>query len=239
MLKFFGRGSAFDEEQNGAFFTDGDDVILLDCPMSSFHKLRQMNIEHLTESRNIRIIFVLVTHTHGDHVSGISTLIQFAYYVWHVPVVIAAPNNKVKEDLRYLILHLEGCDSHAFHLTTSDMLKLWVKDVIPTTHVPGLNGRCFGYHLTVGDKSIIYTGDTNTLEPYKPYLTGGENTYLYTEMSVRKSPVHLYLEEELDYLKTLAESGVHVYLMHLDDIPKAEEMIKGTLIQIAPLYTEK
>ena len=41
MLHFFGRGSAFDEQQNSAFFADEDDVILIDCPMSSFHKLRR------------------------------------------------------------------------------------------------------------------------------------------------------------------------------------------------------
>ena len=72
MLQFFGRWSAFDLEQNSAFFTDGDDIVLIDCPMSSFHKLILMNIEQLTETRNVRIIFVFVTHTHGDHVNGTS-----------------------------------------------------------------------------------------------------------------------------------------------------------------------
>ncbi len=236
MLQFFGRGSAFKDDQNSAFFTDGDDIILLDCPMSSFHKLIRMNIEELTESRNVRIIFVLVTHTHADHVSGIATLIQYAYYVWHVPVVLAAPSQEVKEDLRFLIGRLEGCDMAAFHLTTADMLKLWVKDVIPTTHVPGLAGRCFGYHLGIDDKTIIYTGDTNTLEPFKQYIKEDLNTYLYVEASVAKSPVHICLSEELDYLKSLTDKGVHVYLMHLDNEDKAAEMINGTALQLAPLY---
>lgn len=236
MLQFFGRGSAFQYEQNSAFFTDGDDIILIDCPMSSFHKLIRMNIEQLTESRNVRIIFVLVTHTHADHVSGIATLIQYAYYVWHIPIVIAAPSQEVKDDLRFLFSRLEGCDMAAFHLTTADKLKIWVKDVIPTTHVPGLNGRCFGYNLKIGDASVIYTGDTNTLEPYKQYLTDGGDIYFYTEASAAKSPVHIYLPDELDYLKSLTDKGIKVYLMHLDDEDKAYELIKETSIMFAPLY---
>lgn len=236
MLQFFGRGSAFDDEQNSAFFSDGDDVILVDCPMSSFHKLRKMNIEHLTDSRNIRIIIILVTHTHGDHVSGIATLIQFAYYVWHVPVVVAAPNAEVKEDLRYLIRRLEGCDDIAYHLTTADRLKLWVKDVIPTTHAPGLAGRCFGYHLLVDDNNVIYTGDTNTFEPYIPYISEGST--LYVEVSSRKSPVHLYLPDILDDLIDLTEKGIDVYLMHLDNEAAINEMIADTRIKLAPLYRE-
>ena len=235
MLKFFGRGCAFDPEQNSAFFSDGDDIILIDCPMSSFHKLIHMNIEQLTESGNVRIIFVLVTHTHSDHVSGIATLIQYAYYVWHVPVVIAAPSAEVKEDLRFLVGRLEGCEMNAFHLTTADMLKLWVKDVIPTEHVPGLSGRCFGYCLNIDNKTVIYTGDTNTLDPYKKYLTGGDNTYFFTEASASGSPVHINLLNELDYLKALTDEGIHVYLMHLDNEEKTKELIADTKIKLAPL----
>lgn len=236
MLHFFGRGSAFDEQQNSAFFADEDDVILIDCPMSSFHKLRKMNIERLTESGSIRIIIILVTHTHGDHVSGIATLIQYAFYVWHVPVVVAAPTPDVKEDLRYLLQRLEGCDSQAYHLTTADMLKLWVKDVIPTTHAPGLNGRCFGYHLSIDNHNVIYTGDTNTIEPYRPYFTEGST--LYIESSWKKSPVHIYLPDIIDELTELTTKNIGVYLMHLDNEDEISNAIEGTMIKLAPLYKD-
>ena len=33
MLKFFGRGAGFSDEHNGAYFTQGDKLILLDCPL--------------------------------------------------------------------------------------------------------------------------------------------------------------------------------------------------------------
>lgn len=40
MLKFFGRDSAFGHSNNSAFFIDGKDLVLIDCPMSSFQKVK-------------------------------------------------------------------------------------------------------------------------------------------------------------------------------------------------------
>ena len=36
MLTFLGRGSAFADEHNSAFFIHDGNLILIDCPMSSF-----------------------------------------------------------------------------------------------------------------------------------------------------------------------------------------------------------
>ena len=33
MLTFFGRGSAFSDQQNSSYFVDNNDLILIDCPM--------------------------------------------------------------------------------------------------------------------------------------------------------------------------------------------------------------
>lgn len=69
MLKFFGRGSAFADEHNSAFFIYGNDLILIDCPATSFQKVKKM--EKLSKFDNI---FILVTHTHGDHSGGVGTM---------------------------------------------------------------------------------------------------------------------------------------------------------------------
>ena len=45
MLKFFGRGSAFDDDHNSAFFFLIDNLILIDCPAGSFHKVKKMNLK--------------------------------------------------------------------------------------------------------------------------------------------------------------------------------------------------
>ena len=70
MLRFLGRGSAFTEQQNSAFFTDGGDLVLIDCAMSAFHRLKALDPFELVKPCALHRIYVIVTHTHGDHVGG-------------------------------------------------------------------------------------------------------------------------------------------------------------------------
>ena len=43
MLQFFGRGSAFADQHNAAFFREQGDLILLDCPGTAFQKVKHFN----------------------------------------------------------------------------------------------------------------------------------------------------------------------------------------------------
>ena len=45
MLKFLGRGSAFADEHNSAFFYHNDDLILIDCPESEFRKVKKIELK--------------------------------------------------------------------------------------------------------------------------------------------------------------------------------------------------
>ena len=56
MLKFFGYDSAFDHSNNSAFFIDGKDLVLIDCPMSSFQKVKFFDFKKFDN------VYVLVTH---------------------------------------------------------------------------------------------------------------------------------------------------------------------------------
>ena len=46
MLKFFGRGAGFADEHNGAYFTIGSKMILMDCPLITFFRLKKEGIAH-------------------------------------------------------------------------------------------------------------------------------------------------------------------------------------------------
>lgn len=236
MLKFLGRGSAFADEHNSAFFIQNHDLILIDCPATAFQKVKKWKLH---EFHNI---YVLVTHTHGDHSGGIGTLLQ---YVWFTNkseskekkrITVVAPSEQVRQDLSLLLMQIEGCKSEWFSLISADELHQdWFISPIATNHADSLKGKCFGYHLYVHGKNVVYTGDTAELTPYMPLLK--EGTYFYTESAYYRSDVHLHLPEILPGLIVLTEKGVHVYLMHLDNEKKIQKIIQYTQIELAPLWS--
>ncbi len=232
-LPLLGRGSAFADEHNSAFFTEDNELVLIDCPATSYQKVKKMNWEQYDN------IYILITHTHGDHSGGVGTMLQYAWFASYMKkkVTIVAPSADVRDDLLLLLMRIEGCEQEWFNIITSDELKKkWFIASVPTSHVKPLEGKCFGYHLNIHGNNVVYTGDTSTLEPFIPLLDSG--SFLYSEAAYYKSEVHLYLKDTLPELIRLAESGVHVYLMHLDVEDEIMKMIADTPLKTAILYSQ-
>lgn len=231
LLLFLGRGSAFADQHNSAFFVEDNELVLIDCPATSYQKVKKMNWEQYDN------IYILITHTHGDHSGGVGTMLQYVWFASYMKkkVTIVAPSEEVKEDLLLLLMRIEGCEQEWFDIITADELnKKWFIAAVPTTHVKPLEGRCFGYHLNIHGNNVVYTGDTATLEPFKSLLKRG--SFLYTEAAYYKSAVHMYLKDMLAEYISFAESGVHVYLMHLDVEDEIKKMTADTPLKLAQLY---
>ena len=231
LLLFLGRGSAFADEHNSAFFAEDNELVLIDCPATSYQKVKKMNWEQYDN------IYILITHTHGDHSGGVGTMLQYVWFASYMKkkVTIVAPSEEVKEDLLLLLMRIEGCEQDWFDIITADELnKKWFIAAVPTTHVKPLEGRCFGYHLNIHGNNVVYTGDTATLEPFKSLLKRG--SFLYTEAAYYKSAVHMHLKDMLAEYISFAESGVHVYLMHLDVEEEIKKMTADTPLKLAQLY---
>ena len=172
-LNFFGRGSGFADEHTSAYFSTGTkEMVIIDCPVSTFQKIKHID---LTDCEKF---YILVTHTHGDHVGGLGLFVQYAFFVLKKPVIIVAPSKAVADDIS-TILTIEGNEPSWCELVTvADAKdKTWFGDCILTKHAPELDGKCFGYRLLVDNMNVVYTGDTSTLEPFMPYLT--EKSVLY------------------------------------------------------------
>jgi Metal-dependent hydrolases of the beta-lactamase superfamily III len=232
MLKFLGRGAGFSDEHNGACFRKGKKLILIDCPMVSFVKLKNLDYDGIDE------LVIAITHTHSDHIAGLALTIHYSTFITKRKVTVIAPSEEVKKDLAYLFDRLDGCDKETYRLITAeDYMKEegsgWMKAVILTEHVPLLSGRCFGYNLEISGKNTIYTGDTCTLEPYIPYLS--EGSILYTECTAFESDVHMYVDRLMEYEDFFKEKNIKVYLMHMNNEEEILSKIAGTGFELAPL----
>lgn len=219
VLKFLGRGAGFADEHTSAYFvTENKEMVLIDCPVSAFQKLKKMD---LTSYENI---YVLITHTHGDHIGGLGLFVQHVHFNLNKRAIIVAPSKMVAIDIS-TVLSIEGNEYSWYTLITAlDLEKNeWFGDCISTKHSVQLEGRCFGYHLVVDNTSVIYTGDTVTLCPFMPFLK--ESSELYVDTSVHYGMIHLKLEDVLNDFINFTKYDVKVYLMHLDDVPAAEKII--------------
>ncbi len=210
---------------------NGSKMVLIDCPMTSFVKIKKMDWSKISS------IDILVTHTHSDHVNGIAILIDYCFFVTKVPVTVVAPSEEVKNDLLYLIKYLDGCGNDWYTLTTvSEYNADFIKAVIPTKHSDQLDGKCFGYNLTIDGNNVVYTGDSRTMEPFLPYIS--EGTTLYMEISSYKSLVHMWVDDQLPLIRSLTSKGVNVYLMHLDNEKDIISKTQDTNALPAPLYED-
>ena len=230
-LQFLGRGSGFANEHTSAYFVAGErDLFLLDCPSSTFTKVKNFDLSAYEN------FFVLITHTHGDHVGGLGLWAQYCFFVLNKKLNILAPSEEVKKDIE-TILTIEGNSSDWYNLSVinsdncySDNLYI---ECILTKHSPQLDGKCFGYYIensiydendSCNDHFFIYTGDTSTLEPFESNFEYCSE--IYVDVSVFYGQIHLKLEDALPQLIELTKQDIKVYLMHLDDTQAAEKIIK-------------
>lgn len=218
LLNFLGRDSGFGNNHTSAFFfTESNDIVVIDCPISTFQKLRK------TDLANHKNIYVLITHTHGDHIGGLGLFVQHVFFNLHKMVTVVAPSKEVAADLK-TVLTIEGNEAEWYQLITADFLteKNWFVSCVLTEHAPQLAGKCFGYVFIISGKAIVYTGDTSTLKPFEPYFPMCNE--LYVDTSVYYGMIHLKLEDALSDFMRLGQKGTEVFLMHLDDAESAKEL---------------
>lgn len=244
MIEFLGRGCGFADEHTSALFRSGSDLVLIDCSMTAFIKLKSI-WDQKKYAENIHRIVIAVTHTHSDHIGGISMLIFYAFYMWKIPVLVIAPSKEVAEDLK-TILCMEGCNllQNGAEITwvgenTKDTVRedftgfTWLKCSIPTSHTVELQGKCFGYELQINEEHIIYTGDSNSLEAFMAYLTPG--SVLLTECAFYSSTAHTHVDKIIALSDWFKEHSIRVYLMHLDNEEELSKLTKPVGYSFAPL----
>ena len=74
MLKFFGRGNAFADQHTSAYFVDGNDLIIIDCSVSSFQRLNNRTLSQYDH------IYVLVNN--AEEKKSARNLLGFLHFAF-------------------------------------------------------------------------------------------------------------------------------------------------------------
>ena len=232
-LKFLGTMNGNSQSHTNAFFMiDEETLVFVDMSLLNMHKAIAL-IEAYRDT--LKSVVLCLTHTHADHVSGASTLAHAVEYLLNgTKLEVIGPRNVLVAARQ--ILCAEGArdglvDYYALNgARLGDWQKPippkydWLFTAIPTTHDERLMGAA-GYMLRLNGKVVIYTGDTNTLEPFAKQVRAATDEYadrpieLYVEAQVEKRSTHLCITELIAPLTQLLceTKELKVILMHYDN----------------------
>ena len=198
ILSFIGSDSGYGDNNNSAYIELNNKIIIIDCGMTVFNTLKKkINFNNYTD------IEIIITHLHNDHAGSLSQLILYLWFVYNKKAKVISACKHIKEYLK-----ITGTPDEAYILTnTDDNIQF-----IETEHVQHID--CYGFTLKIGDRRIVYTGDTKILEPFLPYIKDANE--LYVDVS-KNGGVHLQFDDIRQELRRIKENGTNIYLMHIDD----------------------
>ena len=196
ILKFLGKDSGFGDENNCAYIEKNNKLLLIDCGFTVFKKIKERF--DLSKYDEIKVI---ITHLHNDHAGSLSQLILYSYFNYNKKITVLSKCEYIEQ-----YLNITGVPREAYEIK-EDI------NFIKTEHVKYLDS--YGFSLNINNVNIVYTGDTNTLDPFLPYIKNANE--LYVDVS-RYGGAHLKIDDIIDTLKKIKkENETKIILMHLDD----------------------
>jgi len=161
MINFIGTGSAFNTElgNNSAFVKNNNSLILIDCGGTVFHRLQELSLLD-----GLQNLYIVITHTHPDHIGSLGDVIFYFYYILKQRPTIFFPS---KELLEGILVSL-GVTAEMYNLNSFE--KIEIKDTqfrdfsiefIPVSHVDTI--PAYGFVMKFNKKSLYYSGDAKDL----------------------------------------------------------------------------
>lgn len=209
-LTFLGSDSGFGDKNNASYIEEENKLILIDCGFTVFNEIKKK-----FDFNKFDNIEVIITHLHNDHAGSLSQLILYLYFIYNKKITVLSKCNNIKQ-----YLNITGTPPEAYELKDNlENLKF-----VKTEHTKYLDA--YGFVLNLNDKKIIYTGDTNTIEPFLKDLDGADE--LYIDVS-RYGGAHINIDKVIDLLINFKSKGIEVVLMHIDDKEYIKNVVKGRL----------
>ncbi len=186
-LKFLGIGGALnlDLGGNSAFLKRDNKLLVIDVCECATEKLVKNNILD-----GINEVYIVITHTHYDHVAGLGTLIWYLNYRLSVKTYVIYNSKKYLNHLKKLF-KTTGVDLKLINFikdTDFSLGDLSLKLKL-TTHEPTL--ICNGIMFSDKEGKYYYTGDTNDIEYIRKIAKDDSVKTIYSEVSESTYDVHI------------------------------------------------
>lgn len=213
-LKFLGNGGAFESDttiNSCAYFIINNELYLIDIGENTFGAIKKLINENKFKKVNI-----FITHTHGDHVNGLSTLCFYLFYINKIPLSIKVPE-KIAGRICWL-LNINGVDKNQYNIEVlnSECFDYLYFCYVKTKHVDNLD--CYGLYFRYKDYKIYYSGDSCSLpEEIKNKILNKELTHYYQDISNNHYEGNVHMSKivfEKDIKPLLLDKDIKVYFYH-------------------------
>jgi len=233
-IDFLGIGGAFDTEEGTAsalLKTKGGKRLLIDCGYTSYSKLRKKGLIN-------QIDRVFITHTHEDHINGLSTLIYDRYYIHNLETVIECTEAVAKKVKAYL--NICGHPEEQYKINTENVFiedeEISIAKIDTTAYhwpVPDFPNSGLIFHIKTADSYavMIYSGDINTpitnlMSPdvYPFVYDNPENVFIFHDMTslVHEQNPHTHFDLLLPVLKQF--KNLYTYHHGQDTIERINQL---------------
>ena len=215
-LNFIGIGGATNIELGGncCYLKDNGNLLLIDMCEGATERLEKEEV-----FKDVKNIYIAITHTHFDHVAGLGVFIWYCNFYLNISPKIIYSNFKYKSHLKKL-LKLTGVDKKYVDFIKDSSFKIndLTLNMQPTTHTPKL--QCLGIMLEDKEGKYYYTGDTNDINYIKALCEDETVKKIYTEVATETYDVHIKYDDVVDLNKE------KLVLMHFDTMELYNKAMK-------------